>query len=150
MYQYILKRVLLTIPTLIGLARERTGAIPGRGSIDFRVGDMLDPALGRFDHVVAMDSLIHYAAADIARALAALAGRTEGSLVFTVAPRTALLTVMHAAGRLFPGATGRRPSCRSPPEPSPGASPASRISRDSASPARTGSIAGSTSRTRSS
>ncbi|HEV7438821.1 MAG TPA: magnesium protoporphyrin IX methyltransferase [Methylobacterium sp.] len=89
-------------PTLIGLARERTGAIPGRGSIDFRVGDMLDPALGRFDHVVAMDSLIHYAAADIARALAALAGRTEGSLVFTVAPRTALLTVMHAAGRLFP------------------------------------------------
>src|SRR4051794_27680582 len=70
-------------PTLIGLARERTGAIPGRGSIDFRVGDMLDPALGRFDHVVAMDSLIHYAAADIARALAALAGRTEGSLVFT-------------------------------------------------------------------
>ncbi len=33
------------------------------GTIDFRVGDMLDPALGRFDHVVAMDSLIHYNAA---------------------------------------------------------------------------------------
>ena len=63
---------------------------------------MLNPALGRFDHVVAMDSLIHYRAADIARALAALGARTDGSVLFTVAPRTALLTVMHAAGKLFP------------------------------------------------
>lgn len=89
-------------PTLIGLARERTGAIPGPGRIDFRVGDMLDPGLGRFDHVVAMDSLIHYGAPDIVRALAELGGRTDGSLLFTVAPRTALLTLMHAAGRFFP------------------------------------------------
>jgi magnesium-protoporphyrin O-methyltransferase len=89
-------------PTLIGLARERIGAVPGAGRIDFRVGDMLDPGLGRFDHVVAMDSLIHYAGPDIARALAALGGRTRGSVVFTVAPRTALLTLMHAAGKLFP------------------------------------------------
>ncbi|WP_375466142.1 magnesium protoporphyrin IX methyltransferase [uncultured Methylobacterium sp.] len=87
--------------TLVGLARERTGAAAG-GRIDFRVGDMLDPALGTFDHVVAMDSLIHYEAADIARALARLGERTRGSVVFTVAPRTALLTVMHAAGTLFP------------------------------------------------
>ncbi len=63
---------------------------------------MLDEGLGRFDHVVAMDSLIHYRAADIARALARLAERTDGSVLFTVAPRTALLTVMHAAGKLFP------------------------------------------------
>ncbi len=63
---------------------------------------MLDPGLGRFDHVVAMDSLIHYRAADIARALAVLGARTDGSVLFTVAPRTALLTVMHAAGKLFP------------------------------------------------
>ncbi len=88
--------------TLVGLAAERTGTIEGGGSIDFRVGDMLDPSLGHFDHVVAMDSLIHYGAADIARALAALGERTTGSVVFTVAPRTALLTVMHAAGKLFP------------------------------------------------
>ena len=88
--------------TLVGLAAERAGPIAGAGSIDFRVGDMLDPSLGRFDHVVAMDSLIHYGAADIARALAALGERTDGSIVFTVAPRTALLTVMHAAGTLFP------------------------------------------------
>ncbi len=89
-------------PTLIGLAQERLPAIAGAGRIDFRVGDMLDPALGRFDHVVAMDSLIHYRAADIARALGRLAERTDGSILFTVAPRTALLTVMHAAGKLFP------------------------------------------------
>ncbi|MCJ2105476.1 magnesium protoporphyrin IX methyltransferase [Methylobacterium sp. E-041] len=90
--------------TLVGLAAERAGPIAGGGSIDFRVGDMLDPSLGRFDHVVAMDSLIHYGAADIARALAALGARTDGSVVFTVAPRTALLTAMHAAGTLFPRA----------------------------------------------
>ncbi|MCP1550864.1 MULTISPECIES: magnesium protoporphyrin IX methyltransferase [Methylorubrum] len=91
-------------PTLIGLARERLPTIPGPGSVDFRVGDMLDPWLGRFDHVVAMDSLIHYQAPDIVRALAELSLRTDGSLLFTVAPRTALLTLMHAAGKLFPKA----------------------------------------------
>ncbi|GJE17054.1 magnesium protoporphyrin IX methyltransferase [Methylobacterium marchantiae] len=89
-------------PTLVGLARERSIEILGPDRIDFRVGDMLDPWLGRFDHVVAMDSLIHYSAADITRALAELGLRTDGSLVFTVAPRTALLTLMHAAGRFFP------------------------------------------------
>jgi magnesium-protoporphyrin O-methyltransferase len=63
---------------------------------------MLDPAHGRFDHVVAMDSLIHYPAADIVRALATLAARTERSIVFTVAPKTPLLGAMHAVGKLFP------------------------------------------------
>ncbi len=89
-------------PTLVGLARERLPEIAGPGSIDFRVGDMLDPWLGRFDHVVAMDSLIHYRSTDIVRALAELALRTDGSIVFTVAPRTVLLTAMHAAGSFFP------------------------------------------------
>ncbi|MCJ2127846.1 magnesium protoporphyrin IX methyltransferase [Methylobacterium sp. E-045] len=89
-------------PTLVTLARERSAELLGGHRIDFRVGDMLDPRLGRFDHVVAMDSLIHYGAGDIVRALAELGLRTDGSLVFTVAPRTALLTLMHAAGRLFP------------------------------------------------
>ncbi len=90
-------------PTLVGLARERA---PPDCRIRFRVGDMADPALGRFDHVVGMDSLIHYRAPDMARAVAALAARAEASLLFTFAPRTPLLTVMHAAGRLFPA---RRP-----------------------------------------
>ena len=85
--------------TLVGLARERA---PQHLPIDFRVGDMADPELGRFDHVVAMDSLIHYRAADMARAAASLAGLAERSMVFTFAPRTALLSAMHAAGKLFP------------------------------------------------
>jgi magnesium-protoporphyrin O-methyltransferase len=85
-------------PTLVGLAQDRAGTLP----ITWRVGDMLDPALGRFDHVVAMDSLIHYRAADVVRALAALAPRTERSILFTFAPRTPALTMMHAAGKLFP------------------------------------------------
>jgi magnesium-protoporphyrin O-methyltransferase len=89
-------------PTLVDLARERLPATLGGGSIHFCSGDMLDTALGRFDHVVAMDSLIHYRAADTARALAVLAERTTTSMVFTFAPRTPALSVMHAVGRLFP------------------------------------------------
>ncbi len=87
--------------TLVGLARERTGSV-GPGRVDFRVGDFLDPELGRFDHTVAMDSLIHYAASDLAGMLAKLASRTRGSLLFTFAPRTKLLAAMHAVGQLFP------------------------------------------------
>jgi magnesium-protoporphyrin O-methyltransferase len=89
-------------PTLVGLARERWATPTGLGRIDFRVGDMLDPALGVFDHVVAMDSLIHYQAPDMVRALAALATRTRRSIVVTFAPRTLPLAAMHAVGRLFP------------------------------------------------
>jgi magnesium-protoporphyrin O-methyltransferase len=85
--------------TLVGLARDRAAAVPG---VEFRVGDMTDPALGQFDYVVGMDSLIHYDARDMARVLAALAPRTRVSLLFTFAPRTPLLTIMHAVGRLFP------------------------------------------------
>lgn len=89
-------------PTLIGLARDRTPRDLGAGEIDFQVGDMLDPGLGRFDHAVAMDSLIHYRAADTVQALAGLAARVDRSLVVTFAPRTPALTLMHAVGRLFP------------------------------------------------
>lgn len=89
-------------PTLIGLARERAEAHRVLGRIEYRAGDMLDPTLGDFDHVVAMDSLIHYRAQDVARALAALASRTRASILFTFAPRTPALSVMHAVGRLFP------------------------------------------------
>jgi len=89
-------------PTLVQLARERLPETLGRGSIDFRSGDMLDPALGHFDHVVAMDSLIHYSAHDAVAALAGLAARTSGSMVFTFAPRTPLLAAMITVGRLFP------------------------------------------------
>ncbi len=89
-------------PTLVQLARERLPQSLGEGRIDFQVGDMLSPALGRFDHVVAMDSLIHYPTADVTQAIAALAERTSTSIVLTYAPRTRLLGAMHIVGRLFP------------------------------------------------
>lgn len=86
-------------PTLVGLARDR---LPGTLKVDFRVGDMLDPGLGQFDHIVSMDSLIHYKAADMVRALELLTDRTGSSVVFTFAPSTKALMVMHAVGKLFP------------------------------------------------
>jgi magnesium-protoporphyrin O-methyltransferase len=85
--------------SLVHVARDRT---PAGLDIDWRVGDMLDPALGAFDHVVAMDSLIHYRAFDIVDVLQGLAERTSGSLLFTFAPSTKPLVVMHAVGKLFP------------------------------------------------
>ncbi len=89
-------------PTLIRLAEERVAADVGSGTVQFQVGDMLDPGLGRFDHVVAMDSLIHYEAGDAVQAVAGLAARCERSVLFTFAPRTPALAAMHAVGRLFP------------------------------------------------
>jgi magnesium-protoporphyrin O-methyltransferase len=88
--------------TLVSLAHERTCARTGPGHVEFRVGDMLDPALGEFDHIVAMDSLIHYGARDVMDVLAELASRTRRSLLFTFAPRTPLLMAMWTAGRVFP------------------------------------------------
>ena len=91
-------------PTLVQLAAERLAAehpqLPG--SVTFGSGDMLSPELGTFDHVVCMDSLIHYDTPHIAQALAALAERTRGSMLFTYAPRTPLLAMMHGVGQLFP------------------------------------------------
>jgi magnesium-protoporphyrin O-methyltransferase len=88
-------------PTLIELARERLPSTSA-GTHRFRVGDMAAPELGEFDHVVAMDSLIHYDVADGIRVLADLADRVSGSIVFTHAPSTLLLEIMHAVGKLFP------------------------------------------------
>lgn len=89
-------------PTLVRLARDRMPQDLGRGSIEFKSGDMLDPALGMFDHVVAMDSVIHYGVEDAVAALGTLAARTTGSMVFTFAPRTPLLSVMIKVGQMFP------------------------------------------------
>lgn len=89
-------------PTLVQLGRERMPDMRLAGRVDFRVGDMLDTGFGRFDYVVAMDSLIHYRSEDLAQMLARLADRSRCGVVFTVAPRTPVLTAMHAVGRLFP------------------------------------------------
>jgi magnesium-protoporphyrin O-methyltransferase len=95
-------------PQLVDVARRRVdevlGHAPLKGSIDWRSGDMLDPALGGFDHVVAMDSLIHYDEADMVRILESWSQRTGQSMLFTFAPRTRLLAAMRSAGRLFPRA----------------------------------------------
>ena len=89
-------------PTLVDLARERVPTDLGAGSIEFLSGDMLDPALGRFDFVVGMDSLIHYQPQDVIRVLSGLAARTDKTLLFTFAPSNFLLASMIAVGRLFP------------------------------------------------
>jgi magnesium-protoporphyrin O-methyltransferase len=94
-------------PTLVRLAAERFAAgrltaAPSAGSIDFRVGDMFDPALGAFTHVVAMDSLIHYAQDDVVRVLVGFAARTERSIVFTFAPKTPALMLLWWVGLAFP------------------------------------------------
>jgi magnesium-protoporphyrin O-methyltransferase len=89
-------------PTLVDLARERLTANPRFDHIEFHVGDMLDARFGDFDHVVAMDSLIHYQLADVVAAVAGIAARTRHSILFTFAPRTPLLALMWAVGRLFP------------------------------------------------
>ena len=89
-------------PTLVALARERLPESLGTGSVHFCSGDMLDPSLGHFDHVVAMDSLIHYRAHDVVAALSRLAERTRHSMVFTAAPRTPATLAMLTVGKLFP------------------------------------------------
>ncbi|HSJ77265.1 MAG TPA: magnesium protoporphyrin IX methyltransferase [Erythrobacter sp.] len=87
---------------LVEVARERTPSFIGHGRIHWRSGDMLDPSLGIFAHVVAMDSLIHYQPEDLVDALSQLAGRTTHSILFTYAPRTTLLATMHTIGKAFP------------------------------------------------
>ena len=91
-------------PTLVQLAHERyTQQRPaGTGHIHFSAGDMLSPATGDFDYVVCMDSLIHYDTQDIVKAVQGLSKRTRHAILFTFAPRTPALALMHSVGRLFP------------------------------------------------
>jgi magnesium-protoporphyrin O-methyltransferase len=89
-------------PTLIHLAKQRVPQALASGCIDFVAGDMLSPTFGEFDYVVAMDSLIHYQSHDTVQILSELASRTKRSMLFTFAPKTPALTVMHAIGKLFP------------------------------------------------
>jgi magnesium-protoporphyrin O-methyltransferase len=93
-------------PQLVDLARDRQPAEltseHSVGRIDFRSGDMLDPALGEFDYVVGMDSLIHYQTLDAVRVIGGLAQRTRQGLLFTYAPSNAALVAFRAVGRLFP------------------------------------------------
>lgn len=87
-------------PQLIEIA-ERRRAPDHAGRIRFEAGDMLADDFGRFDFVVAMDSLIYYGPRDIRRALVRLAARSD-HVVYTVAPKTPLLMAMWYAGKVFP------------------------------------------------
>ena len=88
-------------PQLISIACERAPR-DVHGRVQFMSGDMLHDNLGVFDHIVSMDVLIHYSAAEIADAVARMADRTRHSVAFTYAPGTPLLRTMRLAGRLFP------------------------------------------------
>ena len=83
---------------LIDIAQKRT---PSHLSIDWRVGDMRSHNLGIFDHVIAMDSLIHYDENDIIGVLKAWSQRAN-QIAFTFAPGTAMLRTMHFVGKAFP------------------------------------------------
>jgi len=88
-------------PQLVEIARKR---LPEHLSdqVSFASGDMLSEELGRFDHVMAMDSMIYYEADDLGRALAHLCPRVASSIIFTVAPRTPFLMAFFGLGKLFP------------------------------------------------
>ena len=89
-------------PTLIGLARDRLHDLGENLDATFLVGDMRDMDLGCFDYAVAMDSLIHYDVTDGVQTLESMAEQINRKMVFTFAPKTPLLALMHATGRLFP------------------------------------------------
>jgi len=89
-------------PTLIGIARERLPEKLGSGRIHFVAGDMLDRKHGTFDHVVAMDSLIHYSLPDMVGMLVRLSEMSVGGIHFTYAPKTPALAAMHMLGKVFP------------------------------------------------
>lgn len=95
---------------LVKVARDRAADETLIGSIDFRVGDMLDDAPARVDHVVAMDSLIHYDENDVHKVVAEFASRTRHTVLFTSAPWTPALALMHFVGRLIPHREHRAPA----------------------------------------
>ncbi|MEM9689165.1 MAG: magnesium protoporphyrin IX methyltransferase [Pseudomonadota bacterium] len=93
---------------LVNVARERAAEEEFSGEIDFRVGDMLADAPAKVDHIVAMDSLIHYAAVDVHKVVAEFAGRARSSVHFTAAPWTMSLAMMHFVGRQLARSSSNR------------------------------------------
>lgn len=89
-------------PTLIAIASDRLPVDISPRAIRFMAGDMLDPTLGKFDFIVAMDSVIHYQPTDAVGIFASFAARTLHSLLVTFAPKTPALALMHTVGRAFP------------------------------------------------
>ena len=90
-------------PSLIEIAETRTPRHLKR-LISYLSGDMTDEALGAFDYVCAMDSMIYYDDAQIGSILAQLSRRVSGKIIFTLPPKTPLLMAMWRVGKLFPRA----------------------------------------------
>jgi magnesium-protoporphyrin O-methyltransferase len=89
-------------PKLIEVAERRHPHDLAPGTICFQAGDMLDARLGRFDVLMAMDSLIHYAPEQAMAAISSFAARVRRTMIITFVPRTPLLMLMMGIGRLFP------------------------------------------------
>ena len=90
-------------PQLIDIAKARCAPEHAK-RIRFLAGDMLAPNYGRFDYTLAMDSLIYYNFNDLRHAVDVLLRQSGHSLLFTVAPKTPLLTAMFWVGKAFPRA----------------------------------------------
>ena len=72
------------------LAKDSNNTVKG-GWVEFSSGDMLDPALGEFDYVVGMDSLIHYDAHDLIKGINILSERTRKAILFTFPDRKSVV-----------------------------------------------------------
>jgi magnesium-protoporphyrin O-methyltransferase len=83
---------------LLDVAQKRA---PKNLSISWQVGDMRSHSLGIFDHIVAMDSLIHYDQNDVIGVLKSWSQRAN-AIAFTFAPGTPLLRAMNRVGKIFP------------------------------------------------
>ncbi|MEM9842225.1 MAG: magnesium protoporphyrin IX methyltransferase [Pseudomonadota bacterium] len=88
--------------SLVALAADRSENMALKGRVAFHVGDMLKPPGDAFDYVVCMDSVIHYDLPDFQSTLHQLIALSHQSCLFTFAPSTPLLGVMHTVGKLFP------------------------------------------------
>ncbi|TVP55534.1 MAG: magnesium protoporphyrin IX methyltransferase [Gemmatimonadales bacterium] len=89
-------------PTLAAAARKRVVEAGLADRVTIHEGDASDAPGGPWQHVLIMDVLFHYPAHEAIRMLAAFADRAEESLLFTLAPRTVLLSVLGGVGSLFP------------------------------------------------
>ena len=92
-------------PSLIKIARERfsrNNECKHNGEVKFVWGDMLDPSFGDFDHIVLMDSTIHYTSSNAIALVNELCKRATESIIFTFVPLTPLLAIKFALGKFFP------------------------------------------------
>ena len=86
-------------PQLVDVARDR---LPPNLDVNFLSGDLLDPKLGSFDYVVAMDSIIHYRTPDMINIISGLSKMATKGMIFSFPPRTVPLALLWGVGKLFP------------------------------------------------